>query len=87
MWNNKRCAIVLTYYDGLNVHLDNVLPAPDSLRLRGTFYIPANSTCLRERMPEWSVLAKKGNEINNHSLFHPCDGRPTDRDWVNPEMI
>ncbi|MBN1408056.1 MAG: polysaccharide deacetylase family protein [Calditrichaceae bacterium] len=84
MWNNKKCAVVLTYDDGLNVHLDNVLPALDSLGLRGTFYIPANSTCLRDRLAEWRVLAEKGNEIGNHTLFHPCDGRPAGRDWVNP---
>ncbi|MEJ2545657.1 MAG: polysaccharide deacetylase family protein [Calditrichaceae bacterium] len=85
MWNNKNCAVVLTYDDGLNVHLDNVLPALDSLGLRGTFYMPANSACLRERMAEWRILAEKGNEIGNHTLFHPCDGRPADRDWVNPD--
>ena len=85
MWNNKQCAVVLTYDDGLNVHLDNVLPALDTLGLTGTFYVPANSSCLKERLPEWRILAEKGNEIGNHTLFHPCDGRPAGRDWVNPD--
>jgi peptidoglycan-N-acetylglucosamine deacetylase len=85
MWNNKKCAVVLTYDDGLNVHLDNVLPALDSLEFRGTFYVPANSLCLKERLPEWRILAEEGNEIGNHTLFHPCDGRPAGRDWVNPD--
>lgn len=85
MWKNKKCAVVLTYDDGLNVHLDKVLPVLDSLGLRGTFYVPANSSCLRDRLPEWRVLAEKGNEIGNHTLFHPCDGRPAGREWVNPD--
>ncbi len=85
IWNNKKCAVVLTYDDGLNVHLDNVLIALDSLGFRGTFYVPANSSCLKERLREWRALAEKGNEIGNHTLFHPCDGRPASRDWVNPD--
>ena len=85
MWNNKKCAVVLTYDDGLNVHLDNVLPALDSMGFRGTFYVPAYASCLKERLPEWRALANKGNEIGNHTLFHPCDGRPAGRDWVNPD--
>ena len=28
-----------TYDDALNVHLDNVIPALDSLNLKGTFYL------------------------------------------------
>ena len=39
-WNGKKCAVVLTYDDGLNIDLTNVIPALDSLGLKGTFYIP-----------------------------------------------
>ena len=38
-WNGKSCAVVLTYDDGLNVDLDNVIPALDSVGLKATFYI------------------------------------------------
>jgi sialate O-acetylesterase len=85
MWNDKKCAVVLTYDDGLNVHLDNVLPVLDSLGFRGTFYVPAYCPCLKERLAEWRALAEKGHEIGNHTLFHPCDGRPAGREWVNPD--
>ncbi|HNX78439.1 MAG TPA: sialate O-acetylesterase, partial [Prolixibacteraceae bacterium] len=40
-WNGKTCCVVLTYDDGLNVHLDNAIPLLDSLGMKGTFYIPA----------------------------------------------
>ena len=38
-WNNKKCAVALTYDDALNVHLDNAIPLLDSLGLKATFYI------------------------------------------------
>ena len=38
-WHGKKCAVVLTYDDGLNVHLTNVIPALDSVGLKGTFYV------------------------------------------------
>ncbi|HKZ66573.1 MAG TPA: hypothetical protein VJ111_09475 [Chitinophagaceae bacterium] len=38
-WRGKKCAVVLTYDDALNVHLDNAIPLLDSFGLRGTFYL------------------------------------------------
>jgi sialate O-acetylesterase len=35
LWNWKKCAVVVTYVDGLNVHLENVLSLLDSLGLKG----------------------------------------------------
>jgi len=66
-WNNKQCAVVLTYDDALNVHLDNVIPALDSLGLKGTFYIIGNSPVLSKRMSEWRLAAKHGHELGNHA--------------------
>ena len=40
-WQGKKCAVVLTYDDALNVHLDNVIPLLDSLNFKGTFYLTA----------------------------------------------
>jgi len=84
-WNNKRCAVVLTYDDGLNVHLDKVIPVLDSLGLKATFYIPGNSSSLARRLPEWRSIAAHGHELGNHTLFHPCTGKSKGRDWVKPE--
>ncbi len=38
-WNQKKCAVVLTYDDGLNIDLSHVIPALDSVNLKATFYI------------------------------------------------
>ena len=84
VWNNKKAAVCLTYDDGLDIDLDNVMPALDSLGLKGTFYIPGNSASLSVRINDWRALAAKGHEIGNHTLFHACEGGKPGREWVNP---
>lgn len=72
-WNNKECAVVLTYDDAIDADLDNVVPALDSMHLKGTFYIIGSSPVVTKRMDEWRKAAKEGHELGNHALFHPCD--------------
>ena len=84
-WNGKKCAVVLTYDDALNVHLDNVIPALDSLNLKGTFYLSGYFPGCRNRLSDWSKAAKGGHELANHTLFHPCTGKIPGRDWVKPD--
>ncbi len=81
----KKCVVSLTYDDGIDIDLDNVVPALDSLGFKGTFYVPANSSSLECRMDEWKAIAKEGHELGNHTLFHPCFGKSMKRDWVAPE--
>lgn len=83
-WNGKKCAVVLTYDDAIDQHLDYAVPLLDSLGLKATFYITAYSASIQKRMSEWRLLAVKGHELGNHTLFHPCMGGP-DRTWVKPE--
>jgi len=85
VWNGKRCAVVLTYDDGTDFHLDNVIPVLDSLGLRATFYIPGHSKCFYDRMPEWRAAAVRGHELGNHTMFHPCHGKSLGRKWVKPD--
>ena len=85
VWNNKKCAIVLTYDDALNVHLDNAIPQLDSLGLKGTFYLSAFMPGCKDRLEDWKVAAKHGHELGNHTLFHPCIGNTPDRSWVSAE--
>jgi sialate O-acetylesterase len=82
-WNNHQCAVVLTYDDGLNVHLDKVIPVLDSLGFKGTFYIPGNAGSLKNRIPEWRTASQNGHELGNHTLFHPCAASPAGREWVD----
>lgn len=83
-WNDKRAAVVLTYDDSLNVHLDKVIPALNKRRLRGTFYVTINPLAFSSRTKEWQQAAASGHELGNHTLFHPCAGNLEGREWVNP---
>jgi peptidoglycan/xylan/chitin deacetylase (PgdA/CDA1 family) len=85
VWNNKQCAVVLTYDDAIDVDLDNVLPALDSLKFKGTFYIIGSSPAVSKRMNEWRSAAKEGHELGNHSMFHPCDGGLPGRSFIGPD--
>jgi peptidoglycan-N-acetylglucosamine deacetylase len=85
VWHNKKCAVVLTYDDALNVHLDNVIPILDSLGFKGTFYLSGFFPSFRERITNRISVAKKGHELGNHTLFHPCEGKAQGREWVKPD--
>lgn len=85
VWNNKQCAVVLTYDDAIDVDLDNVIPALDSMKLKGTFYLIGSSSVINKRLNEWRAAAKNGHELGNHALFHPCDGSLPGRSFVSPE--
>lgn len=85
VWNNKQCAVVLTYDDAIDVDLDNVIPALDSMKLKGTFYLIGSSPVIGKRLNEWRLTSKNGHELGNHALFHPCDGSLPGRSFVSPE--
>jgi peptidoglycan/xylan/chitin deacetylase (PgdA/CDA1 family) len=84
-WNGKQCAVVLTYDDGLTVHLTNAIPALDSLKLKATFYISNYTGLLNAQTPEWRKAAAKGHELANHTMRHPCEGGRPGREFVKPE--
>lgn len=81
---NKKAAVVLTYDDAIDQHLDNAIPVLDSLGFKASFYITGFSSSVQKRMNEWKVLPKRGHELGNHTLYHPCIGGPG-REWVSPE--
>lgn len=83
-WQGKKCAVVITYDDAIDEHLDHAVPVLDSLGLKATFYITAFSASVQKRMNEWKALSERGYELGNHTLFHPCIGG-TGREWVKPE--
>lgn len=84
-WNGKQAAVSLTYDDAIDIDLDNVAPALDSLGLKGTFYIIGSSPAVSRRINEWRKLAAKGHELGNHTSFHPCDGSLPGRSFVRPD--
>ncbi len=81
--NGTKAAVVFTYDDGLDCHLDVAVPHLDEFGFKGTFFCTGNSQSLNKRMDEWRNIVKNGHEIGNHTLFHPCDGLTFD--WVKPE--
>lgn len=81
--DGKKAAVVFTYDDGLDCHLDVAVPQLDKYELKGTFYCTGNSQSLYKRTDEWRAIAESGHELGNHTLFHPCDGKKFD--WVKPE--
>jgi peptidoglycan-N-acetylglucosamine deacetylase len=83
-WHGKKCAVVLTYDDAIDQHLDNAIPVLDSLGLKATFYLTAFSTSMQTRLNEWKKLAANGHELGNHTLYHPCIGGKG-REWVKPD--
>lgn len=84
-WNGKKCAVVLTYDDGLNVHLTKAIPSLDSFNLTGTFYISDYFNGLNAQIPGWKKAATKGHELANHTIWHPCEGGRAGREFVKPD--
>jgi len=86
--NGEKAAVVLTYDDGMDTHLDHAVPDLDAAGLAGTFFLPGHSESLAKRLPEWRALAARGHELANHAIFHPCLRKPAsgpEREWVKPE--
>ena len=81
-WKHKKCAVVLTYDDGLNVDLTNAIPALDSVGLKGTFYISDYFNGLNAQIFNWRKAAKEGQELANHTVWHPCEGGRPGREFV-----
>lgn len=85
LWYGKKAAVVLTYDDALEVHLDNAIPALDSYGLKGSFYLSAAFPGSKNRLSDWRRAATKGHELGNHTLYHPCDATKPGRSWVSPQ--
>ncbi|WP_304233529.1 sialate O-acetylesterase [Jiulongibacter sediminis] len=85
LWHGKKAAVVLTYDDALNVHLDNAIPELDARGLKGSFYLSAAFPGSQERIEDWRKAAANGHELGNHTLYHPCDASKPGRSWVSPE--
>ena len=81
--NNAKAAVVFTYDDGLDCHLDIAVPQLDEFGFKGTFYCTGNSQSLYNRTDDWRKIARNGHELGNHTLFHPCDAGKAS--WVKPE--
>ncbi|WP_114940649.1 polysaccharide deacetylase family protein [Mucilaginibacter endophyticus] len=70
--DGKKAAIILTYDDALPSQLKIAVPELKKEKLTATFFLTSDidSTSI----PQWRSLAKKGYELGNHTVFHPCAG-------------
>jgi len=67
---HKKAVIVLTYDDGIQSQLKNAVPELEAAGLPATFFLMGDIN--PQTIPQWRALAKKGYELANHTLFHPC---------------
>ncbi|WP_045857818.1 polysaccharide deacetylase family protein [Teredinibacter purpureus] len=81
-----KAAVVLTYDDTLNSHLDIAAPQLVKAGLTGTFYISGGRGDIQGRMSEWRALAAGGHELGNHTLYHPCRKSMPGREWVSAHL-
>ena len=66
----KRAAVSLTYDDGLDSQLENVAPQLDEFGLKATFFLTEEN--MEARLADWQALARRGHEIADHTMTHPC---------------
>jgi len=82
--NGERCAVSLTYDDGMPVHHREVAPLLAKGGLKATFYLCALPR-VTESIENWKDVAALGHELGNHTLFHPCRREPRGRfHWLAP---
>ncbi|WP_420582316.1 polysaccharide deacetylase family protein [Reichenbachiella sp.] len=68
----KKAAVVLTYDDAIDCHLDIVVPQLNEYGFEGTFFLTGSAQTVAHRTEEWRAAAANGHELANHTLFHPC---------------
>ncbi|WP_295669839.1 polysaccharide deacetylase family protein [uncultured Mucilaginibacter sp.] len=86
--DHKKAVIILTYDDGLYSQLNIAIPQLDSAHLKGTFFLPGDLNY--ETIPRWRSASRRGHELGNHSIYHPCtstNDNPVASEHYTPGMI
>lgn len=68
--HHKQAAIVLTYDDALLSQLNIAIPQLEHAGLKATFFLTSDLDY--NTLPRWREVARKGFELGNHTLYHPC---------------
>jgi len=87
--NHKKAVIVLTYDDAISSQLNTAVPQLDSAGFKATFFL-MGSMINAQNIPQWRELAKRGFELANHTIYHPCSGKkdtPMPWDKYTPATI
>lgn len=69
---HHKALIILTYDDALPSQLSTAVPQLEAAHLTATFFLTGNLDI--KTIPVWRMLDKKGMELANHTVFHPCAG-------------
>ena len=80
----RKAAVSLAYDDALPSQLDIAVPALKRHGLKASFYLTLSNETVAKRLDEWRAVAADGNELGNHTLFHPCSASKEGREWVVP---
>ncbi len=72
LWGPYRGAVSLTFDDGDRSQLEKAIPALNTRKVRGTFYLHPGGKQWRQRLSPWQEVAARGHEIGNHTLSHTC---------------
>jgi beta-glucosidase len=68
--SSKQMGLSLTFDDGRLTQVDNGMALFDRYGIKATFYVSLEN--LLQRVPQWKEAVRKGHDIGNHSLQHPC---------------
>jgi len=69
-------AVSLTFDDGTANQLANAIPPLDERGLCATFYLNPRDRLMDSAQP-WREASRRGHELGNHTLSHPCPGAIT----------
>jgi peptidoglycan/xylan/chitin deacetylase (PgdA/CDA1 family) len=87
--HHKKAVIVLTYDDALLSQLNNAVPQLQKAGFKATFFLTSDIDY--STIPRWRALAKKGFELGNHTLYHPCssteDVPVTSEHYTSNDMV
>ena len=70
--NGIRAALSITFDDARLTQADNGFAILDSHGIHATFYVTPSA--VEKRLDAWKSAVKKGHEIGNHTITHPCGG-------------
>lgn len=77
-----RAALTLSYDDGLEVHRTEVAEELEKNGLLASFNAPIQSDLLHHPH-EWAAVARRGHELGNHTIFHPCRDEDGTKTWLD----
>jgi beta-glucosidase-like glycosyl hydrolase/peptidoglycan/xylan/chitin deacetylase (PgdA/CDA1 family) len=66
----KKMGLSLSFDDARLSQVDNGIPLLDKYGVKATFYVSPDN--MVKRLDGWKEAVRKGHDIGNHSLIHPC---------------